>query len=318
MDFDGDGKTDIAVYRAGQRNIFPLQSSYFYILSSQNNQLISHQWGRTYDIHTSADYDGDGKTDVGIFRWIDNNLTASVSDFWIGYSLGGHSVTAFNGFGNIVSRNYFNDGRAEIAVYDRYDSSSDPTTPCFIWAFFIKPAGSDFALKKDIINECMPAQTYLTPAVADYNNDGLTDIAILEQRLSHPGQNRFKVWYSPVSPLYTMPETIMPFDVDYPIPGDYDGDGIADFAGSKNVNGTRLWRIRLNSSGEVRELYFGLSRDYAVPGDYDGDGKTDIAVFRPKSAVWYIMRSSNNSLFQLSFGLSTDIPLTMPNSNIYH
>ncbi len=52
MDFDGDGKTDIAVYRAGQRNVFPLPASYFYIFSSQSGQLITKQWGRAYDIHT--------------------------------------------------------------------------------------------------------------------------------------------------------------------------------------------------------------------------------------------------------------------------
>ncbi len=41
MDFDSDGKTDIAVYRAGQRNVFPLPKSYFYIFSSQSGQLIT-------------------------------------------------------------------------------------------------------------------------------------------------------------------------------------------------------------------------------------------------------------------------------------
>jgi len=318
MDFDGDGKTDIAVYRAGQRNVFPLPPSYFYVFGSQSGQLISHQWGRAYDIHTPADYDNDGKTDVGIFRWIDDDLTASASHYWINYSLGGHSATHFSGFGNIVSRNYFDDGRAEIAVFDRYDISKDPTEPCFIWAFFIKPAGSQFALKKDVINECMPAQTYLTPAIADYNNDGKSDLAILEQRLSQPGGNLFKIWHSPVSPLYTPPEIVLPFDVDYPIPGDYDGDGIGDIAGSKNVNGTRLWRVRLSRSGHVTELYFGFTSDYPVPGDYDGDGRTDIAVFRPSSGIWYIIRSSDIALIQVAFGLPTDIPLTMPNSNVYY
>ena len=68
MDFDGDGKTDMAVYRPGERNVFPLPSSNFYVLSSQTGQLMSYQWGRAYDIHTPADYDNDGKTMSVVFR----------------------------------------------------------------------------------------------------------------------------------------------------------------------------------------------------------------------------------------------------------
>lgn len=318
MDFDGDGKTDIAVYRPGQRGVFPFPLSYFYILGSRNSQMISYQWGRAYDIHTPADYDGDGKTDPGVFRWIDNDLTPSASHFWIKYSLGGHTAINFSGFGNIISRNYFNDSKAEIAVFDKYNVSEDPTNPCFIWAFFIKPEGSQFALQKDLTNDCLPAGTYLTPAVADYNGDGYSDLAVFEQSSLNPGGARIKIWHSPVRSVYTQAEIIFPFDIDYPIPGDYDGDGIADIAGSKTVNGLRYWRIRSSINGEVREIFFGFNTDYPAPGDYDGDGRTDIAVFRPSNGTWYIIRSYDQVLTQETFGASTDIPLTMPNANIYY
>jgi hypothetical protein len=319
MDFDGDGKTDIGVYRAGTRNGLTLPPSFFYVLGSQTGSLLSYHWGRAYDIHTPADYDGDGRADPGIFRWIDNDLTASASHFWINYSTGGHSATHFSGFGNIVSRNYFNDGAAEIAVFDRYDNSKDPINPCFIWAFYIKTAGSEFPLRKDVINDCLPSGVYLTPAVGDYNNDGKSDVAVLFHSTSLPlNPKYFYVWYSPVLQQYTAPDLVQAFDVDYPIPGDYDGDGRTDFAGSKSVNGSRLWRFKLSGSNQVFELYFGLQTDYPVPGDYDGDGKTDIAVYRPSLGSWYILRSSDVTVVQHIFGLPTDIPLTMPNSNVYY
>ncbi len=319
MDFDGDGKTDIAVFRAGQRGVFPFPASYFYILGSRNNQLITSQWGRAYDIHTPADYDGDGRTDVGIFRWLAADLTPSLNHFWIDYTTGGHTAIPFSGFGNIVSRNYFGGAAAEIAVFDRYDISEDPTQPCFIWALFVKPAGSDFALRKDLISECLSDQQYLTPAIADYNGDGISDPAMFTQTRGAPSaQSQFKLWFSPVSPQYTAPVFTMNFDIDTPIPGDYDGDNLADIAGSKNVGGTRLWRIRQSTNGAVVEKYFGFSTDYPVPGDYDGDNKTDIAVYRPGNGSWYITRSSDGALISVAFGLPTDVPLTVPNSNIYY
>jgi len=47
-----------------------------------------------------------------------------------------------------------------------------------------------------------------------------------------------------------------------------------------------------------------------VPGDFDGDGRSDIAVYRPGSGVWYILKSSTNftSAVIYQWGLSGDVP----------
>ena len=59
-DFDGDLKTDIAVYRPADGN--------WYILRSSDQQLASAQFGAMGDIPQPSDYDGDGKADFGVYR----------------------------------------------------------------------------------------------------------------------------------------------------------------------------------------------------------------------------------------------------------
>ncbi|HEY0050579.1 MAG TPA: VCBS repeat-containing protein, partial [Pyrinomonadaceae bacterium] len=60
-DYYNDGKTDVAVYRAGEM-------SYWYILRSSDGQFQEIQFGASGDKPQPGDYNGDGKTDVAVFR----------------------------------------------------------------------------------------------------------------------------------------------------------------------------------------------------------------------------------------------------------
>jgi hypothetical protein len=84
-DYDGDGKTDVAIVRVGATDNSALS---WYIRQSSNGELKSAAFGATgIDLNVQNDYDGDGKTDIAVWRdtngffyvlrSTDNGLTAA-------------------------------------------------------------------------------------------------------------------------------------------------------------------------------------------------------------------------------------------------
>jgi hypothetical protein len=64
FDFDGDGKTDLSVFRPTNNSKEPD----FYVRNSSNNFVTGAAWGGAGDEPVNADYDGDGRTDYAVFR----------------------------------------------------------------------------------------------------------------------------------------------------------------------------------------------------------------------------------------------------------
>jgi hypothetical protein len=65
-DYDGDGKTDIAVVREGPTDNSVLS---WFIRKSTDGGLMSAAFGATgIDLNVQNDYDGDGKTDIAVWR----------------------------------------------------------------------------------------------------------------------------------------------------------------------------------------------------------------------------------------------------------
>ncbi len=228
-DFNGDGKTDFSVVR----NTGGGPSGQVTWLTSLNGPgtYYGADWGLATDFFEPADYDGDGKTDIAVWR----SGAAGTAAFYILQSA--TSTFRLDVFGQTgddpsVIGDYDGDGKADVAVYRSGVSSGDQST----WYY----RGS----------------------------------------LSNPGGNiTFVPWGQ---------------NGDFPAPGDYDGDGKADFVVQRNNGGGQaaFWRNRTTAGVDV--VVYGTPTDVIVPGDYDGDGKTDIAVIRGIGGAinWFVIPSS--------------------------
>jgi hypothetical protein len=262
IDFDGDGKSDITVYRDG----------IWYVIRSSDGEQTSVGWGGApQDKPVPADYDGDGKVDQAVYRdgtWF---ILRSSDGSVRGIPWGGAPQDI------PLPADYDGDGKADIAVYRDGAwfilRSSDGGQTTVGW-------GGAMA---DV------------PVPADYDGDGKADLAVYRDghwfilRSSDGGQTEVD-WGGGAE--------------DIPVPGDYDGDGKADIA----VYRDGMWFILRSSDGVQTAVGWGLPQDKPMPGDYDGDGKTDLAVYR--NGTWFILRSSDGDVRGIDWGgAPQDVPV---------
>jgi hypothetical protein len=268
-DFDGDGRTDLSVFRSTDSN--------WYVRRSSDQGFVSQAWGQTGDRIAPGDYDGDGKTDFAVFRpanaawYILRSTDQTVTTVLFGLSDDVLAPADFDG-----------DGKTDIAVFR-------PSTGT--WYGLHSTDGSFFAAPWGLNGD--------VPAAGDYDGDGKADFAVFRPSAG--------AWYVLRSTDQGVTNALFGMNGDKPVAADFDGDGKFDFAVFRPSDGN--WYISQSSNSAFRAEHFGLTADRPAPGDYDGDGKTDLVVFRPAEGNWYVRRSTDAAVTTQSFGVNGDSPV---------
>jgi spore coat protein A len=239
-DFDGDHRSDFAVWRPGS-------PSYFYVLRSTNATLMAAQFGTFGDDPTVVgDYDGDGTTDFAVYR---DGATAGQPSYWyylssINGSLGALQWGISGDFP--APGDYDGDHMADVAVQRNAGGGAG--------VFFIRNSTGGTLTTEYFGN----ATDFIVPG--DYDGDGKTDIAVSRSS----GGNYF--WYYDPSSMAGVQAVGGPWGTsatDFRVQGDYDGDGKTDFAVWREsvTPGTSAFYVN-KSTGGLLSFAFGQSGDY--------------------------------------------------------
>ena len=278
QDYDGDGQTDLSIFRPQPSSLVPNgegSTSQWWLLFSRDLSTLGITFGQPTDQLSTADFTGDGKTDVAFFRpstgewFVLRSEDMSFFAFPFGVAEDIPAPGDFDG-----------DGIADPAVY-RPSSGT--------WYILNSSDSSVIAIPFGIPED--------VPTVADYDGDGMDDIAVYRPSLNQWWQLRSTAG-------------IIAYEFgsagDVPAVGDHTGDGKADVAFYRPS--TSEWYVIRSEDSTFYAFPWGTPGDVPVPGDFDGDGVHDAAVWRESDGTWYI-NGSFSGFRAIPFGAAGDVPL---------
>ena len=252
FDYDGDRKSDPAVYR-------PATAQFYTLLSASAGSTVT--LGDASFKPVQGDFDGDGKVD----RVVISTLNSAYLHWFVVHSSTGALYYRLWGLASDIPviGDFNGNKRDEIAVFrngvwyvlDEKDVSSTQS----------------WGLPGDV------------PLAADFNGDLRADFTVFRPATGTWYVNTAKAGISPSNSQIISAQWGLPGDV--PLTYDMTGDTKSDMIVWRPSTGT--WYIRNSVTGQTESLQWGLPGDVPVIGDFNGDAKPDCTVFRPTVGTWF-------------------------------